>query len=242
MIPKKIYYVWFGNNELPSIVQSNLQNWKEKNPEFQIIRIDESNFDIHKYKYVEEAYKQKNWAFASDVARLDVVYNNGGFYFDTDVRFLKSINTLCKFDSVWGMENSGWINSGLIVGAKKGDKDLKNLLNIYNHLTYSEENRDELITTHIISTYFYKLGLKIKNKTQCLKAGQIVFAPDYFAPYHWWGGGKITKNTIAIQQYLNSWGGDTKINYSQKMKHNLQFYWPTMYSFLKKAKNTYKKH
>ncbi|WP_348636343.1 glycosyltransferase family 32 protein, partial [Lactobacillus kefiranofaciens] len=87
-IPKRIYYVWLEKNPLPKVVQKNLKNWKEVNPDFKIIRIDESNFDIKKYKYIEEAYRDKNWAFASDVVRLDIIYNYGGFYFDTDV-FLK---------------------------------------------------------------------------------------------------------------------------------------------------------
>lgn len=100
-IPKKIFYVWLGKNELPKIVKENLQNWQEFNPDFQIIRIDESNFNISKYKYVEEAYKDKNWAFASDLVRLDVIYNNGGFI-SIQMYFLEKILIICVSTKVFG--------------------------------------------------------------------------------------------------------------------------------------------
>lgn len=230
-IPKKIFYVWLGKNELPKIVKENLKNWQEFNPDFQIIRINESNFNISKYKYVEEAYKDKNWAFASDLVRLDVIYNNGGFYFDTDVLFRKNINNLCKYKSVWAMENSGLINSGLIIGAHKGDIDLKNIIDIYKQKNYSRDNLNNLITVKIITDYFKQHGLVCDNKIQFLDRNQIVFPTKYFAPYHWWGGGKENSDTIAIQEYLNSWGAQASM--SVKIKSNFRLYFPKIYAGIK---------
>ena len=46
MIPKKIYYVWFGRNELPEDIKKNIESWKKYNPSFEIIQINEDNFDI----------------------------------------------------------------------------------------------------------------------------------------------------------------------------------------------------
>lgn len=235
-IPKRIYYVWLGKNPLPKIVKKNLENWRELNPDFEIIKIDEHNFDISKYKYVEQAYRDGNWAFASDVVRLDTIYNYGGFYFDTDVYFKKNINSLCKYKSVWAMENSGLINSGLVLGAHKGDRDLENILNIYSQKKYDKNKLDELITVGIISDYFKSHGLKINNKIQYLDNDQIVFPTEYFAPYHWWGGGRITSKTIAVQEYLNSWGTNTKVNLKSKLIYNLRLKYPNLYVSLKKVK------
>lgn len=33
----------------------------------------------------------KKWEFASDYARLDIIYNHGGIYLDTDVEIFKSL-------------------------------------------------------------------------------------------------------------------------------------------------------
>ena len=85
MIPKKIYYVWFGKKPLTEKIKQNIRTWKKFNPDFEIIQINEENFDISKYSFVKEAYHHKKWAFASDVARLDTIYNHGGFYFDVEI-------------------------------------------------------------------------------------------------------------------------------------------------------------
>lgn len=236
MIPKKIYYVWFGRNELPEDIKKNIESWKKYNPSFEIIQINEDNFDIKKYNFVQEAYKEKYWAFASDVARLDVIYNNGGFYFDTDVEMLKPLDNLTKEKSVWGLETINSVNSGLIIGAEKGDADLKNLLDIYSKKHFDVNKKDQVITTQIIGKYFVKQGLRPYNKTQILKDGTKIFASEYFAPLHWWGGGRVTTNTIAIQQYTKSWGEKTDTPFRQKMRMNLFHYAYPLFKRLKMLK------
>ena len=134
------------------------------------------------------------------------------------------------------MENSGLINSGLVLGAHKGDRDLENILNIYSQKKYDKNKLDELITVGIISDYFKSHGLKINNKIQYLDNDQIVFPTEYFAPYHWWGGGRITSKTIAVQEYLNSWGTNTKVNLKSKLIYNLRLKYPNLYVSLKKVK------
>lgn len=236
MIPKRIYYVWLGKNKLPDDVKRNLKTWKETNPDYEIIQINESNFDINKYAFVKEAYNAKAWAFASDVARLDAIYNYGGFYFDTDVELLKSLDTLTKEKSVWGLETINSVNSGLIIGAEKGNINIKKILDIYSEKHFDINNENNLITTQIIGNFFVKQGLKPVNKTQVLKDGTKIFASDYFAPLHWWGGGKITRNTIAIQQYSKSWGKKEKVSLHQKFRMNLFHYCYPCFQLLQNLK------
>lgn len=236
MIPKRIYYVWFGKKELPKQVKKNIESWKKFNPTFDIIQIDESNYDISKFKFCKEAYDAKSWAFASDVARLDVIYNNGGFYFDTDVEMVKSIDPLRQEKSVWGLEGINAVNSGLIIGANKYDDDLGQILKIYSKKHFNINNEDSVITTQIIGDYFVTQGLKPINKTQKLANGTKIFASQYFAPYHWWGGGKVTSKTIAIQQYSKSWGQKKRISFKQKLKMNGFYYAYPVFHLLQKIK------
>lgn len=79
MIPKKIHYCWFGGNPLPDDVKKYIESWKKYCPDYEIIRWDESNYDIHKNRYVEQAYKEEKWAFLTDYVRLDVIYEHGEF-------------------------------------------------------------------------------------------------------------------------------------------------------------------
>lgn len=71
MIPKKIHYCWFGGNPLPEDVKRYIESWKKYCPDYELIRWDESNYDVYKNIYVEQAYQNKKWAFLTDYARSE---------------------------------------------------------------------------------------------------------------------------------------------------------------------------
>ena len=93
-IPKVIHYFWFGNNPKPKIVKKCIASWKKVCPDYEIKEWNESNFDVNICDYTREAYEAKMWGFVSDYARLWVIYRYGGFYLDTDVELIRSLDTL----------------------------------------------------------------------------------------------------------------------------------------------------
>ena len=105
MIPKVIHYIWLGGAPLSPLIEKCIESWKKQCPDYEIKRWDESNLDIGKYKFAKEAYDAKNWAFASDVFRYDVLYNNGGIYLDTDVELLKPLDEFLKYNFFAGFED-----------------------------------------------------------------------------------------------------------------------------------------
>lgn len=102
---KKIHYVWLGGKPLPSSVQSSIRSWKKYCPDWDIIRWDETNFPIGKYKWVREAVAVKKYAFAADFIRLWALSCYGGGYCDTDVTFLRPIEESITSGFVCGIEN-----------------------------------------------------------------------------------------------------------------------------------------
>ena len=236
MIPKVIYYVWLGKSPLPKQVQENIQSWKKFNPDFKVIRIDEQNYDISKINFVKEAYMEGKWAFASDAVRLDVIYHYGGFYLDTDVTLIDSLNKFRTNKSVWALETVNNINTGLILGANSGDPTVGDILNIYKGMHFSSKNIPNLITTGIVSDYFIKKGLKPVNKLQVLARNIYIYPSEYFAPYHWWGGGKITKKTVAIQNYSKSWGSDNDVSFRGLIRLNLRHHFPKLFYLVQKMR------
>ena len=80
-IPKIIHYCWFGKNPLPPSVKKCIASWEKKCPDYEIIRWDETNFDIRENEYMSQAYDAGKWAFVSDFARLKIVYENGGIFY-----------------------------------------------------------------------------------------------------------------------------------------------------------------
>lgn len=223
MIPKKIYYVWFGPKEIPLQLKEYIEGWKKMNPDYSIYCINESNFDVDKYDFTKKAYKDKKWAFVSDYARLKIIYEKGGFYLDTDVQLLKNLNQLEKYPSVWALEDSDAINSGLIIGSEAKNENIKNIISIYDSIDYSKTEEKDLITVPIVTNYFLQKGFKIKNKKQILKDGTLILPTDYFAPFHFWGGGHITKRTIGIHKYAASWTDHKKTYASRKFAFNREF-------------------
>lgn len=101
MIPKIIHYCWFGGAEIPEHDKKCIESWKKYCPDYQIIRWDESNYDYKKNPYMKEAYEAKKWGFVPDFARLDIVYEHGGIYLDTDVEIIR-ISMICwKIGPIW---------------------------------------------------------------------------------------------------------------------------------------------
>ena len=66
---------------------------------------------------MEQAYQAEKWGFVPDYARLDILYNYGGFYLDTDVELIRSLDDLRNQGAFCGVEKWGNINMGGCSGA-----------------------------------------------------------------------------------------------------------------------------
>lgn len=206
MIPKRIFYAWFGNDVLPIKVKDRVQQWKNMLPDYEFVEINETNFDVKRYAFAQQAYEAGEWAFVSDVARLDFVYRFGGVYLDVDVEILKPLDDLLTATSFWGLENSDAINSGLIFGGHEGNRDIFNLLNLYQDLQFNPNEIFSSITVGIITRYFLQHGFKYKNKRQVVGVDSAVIYPtSYFAPIHYWGGGRANSRSVTIHHYSGTW-------------------------------------
>lgn len=195
MIPKKIHYCWFGGNPESEDVKKCISSWKKFCPDYEIIRWDEGNYDINRCKYMADAYKERKWAFVSDYARLDIIYQIGGIYLDTDVEVLKSFDDLLKEKMFCGFESRdpiGYkknlpieysVNLGLGYGAEKGHPLLKEMMDLYRNLNFYNENGSlNLIACPRYQTMILaRHGLIANNKTQRLD-NVIAYSPEYFCP------------------------------------------------------------
>ena len=100
MIPKTIHYCWFGRGKKSELILKCIDSWKKYCPEYEIIEWNEDNFDVDFCDYSHDALsRKKNGAFVSDIARLKVLYDNGGIYLDTDVELHSSLDNLLKYDA-----------------------------------------------------------------------------------------------------------------------------------------------
>lgn len=144
MIPKRIFYVWGVNDPKKRDVNVCIQTWRQIMPDYEIIELNEDNkeyFDYEKElkenKWFRTVYENKMWAYVADYIRIKVLYEHGGIYFDTDVSAVKPLDKFLKEKCFVGMQDS--ISDGhadyvepAILGAQKGNKFLKFILDIYN--------------------------------------------------------------------------------------------------------------
>ena len=205
MIPKIIHYIWLGGKELPDIAKKCIESWKKYCPDYEIKRWDETNLDLNKYKFVQDAIASKKYAFASDVLRTDILYTHGGIYFDIDVELLKPIDELLSNDCFMGFETSNLVAPGLVMASVKENEDLVNILKIYKNLKFDINNLLNLTVCEIFTSYYEQLGLKRENKTQQID-NTIFYSSEYFCPIDVITNKKhITKNTYSIHWYNASW-------------------------------------
>ena len=226
MIPKKIHYCWFGGNPLPEMAQKCIESWRKYCPDYEIIEWNEDNFDISCNDYVKEAYEAKKWAFVTDYARLKVIYENGGIYFDTDVEVIRPIDSLLYgVDAFFAMESPGVIATGLGFGAKKGNSIVKALMDDYNdiHFLLEDGSYDLMSCPKRNEDVFASLGFVHTDELQ--KIGNAVFYPhDYFCPKSWETGYKInlTPNTACIHHFNASWYNDTEKKRLEEFKFRMK--------------------
>ena len=211
MIPKKIHYCWFGGNPMPPLAQKCIRSWRRYCPGYEILEWNESNYDIAAApKYVRDAYEAKKWAFVTDYVRLQVLYEQGGIYFDTDVQVVKKLDPLLKHRCFMGIErakDSAKVASGLGLGAEAGFPLLKEIMEDYTDASFYRPDGSIDITTCTVrnTEILKKHGFVEEDRFQEV-AEAAVYPAEYFSPMDM-SNGKMhkTKNTYTIHHYSLSW-------------------------------------
>ena len=223
MIPKIIHYCWFGGNNLPESAKRCIESWKKYCPDYTIVEHNESNYDVTKNLYMQEAYEAKKWAFVSDVARLDILYQEGGIYLDTDVELLKPLDDFLDCKGFMGFEDGKQVASGLGMGAEKGSEVVKLLLADYDNIHFTNGGGQfDLTPCPVRNTKtLCEIGLKPNGLNQEIDGFKFYNRHVFSPKEHVSGRLKYkTKETVAIHHYDASW--QTK-DFHVKKKVNYMF-------------------
>ena len=206
-IPKVIHYCWFGKGELPKLAKKCIRSWQKYCPDYQIICWNEDNFDISSNRYMKEAYEAGKWAFVSDYARLQIIYEQGGIYLDTDVELLKPLDHLLNAKGFMGFDEKGIVATGLGFGAEAGNPIIGEFLKDYRDISFylADGSMDLTPCPDRNTQALERLGMDMKNTNQTFL--DTVFLPkEYLCPMDYCTGKKtITKNTCSIHHYCATW-------------------------------------
>lgn len=207
IIPKKIHYMWLGEKEIPDTLQKCMESWKRFCPDYEIIRWDESNYDVHKNLFVSQAYDSGKYGFVPDYARIELLYEYGGIYLDTDVELKRNLDDLLYQEAFCSVEKWQVLNFGGCSGAVKGHTALKSFLERWRHRSLIREDGsvDNISSGLIDTSVALNMGYKINGKTQTVN-GLNIYSYDYFHPYDYMSGKlEMTDDTFSIHHFHGGW-------------------------------------
>ena len=171
MIPKKIYYCWFGWNQKSDIVKKCIASWQKHCPDYDIIEINEDNFDVTQNHFVRENYTQKKRAFVADFARLEMLNQHWGVYLDTDMEVIKNIDDFLQYICFLWKEDTTNINFA-IVWSQKNNPLLQGVMDYYIKNPTTKSTIVEIWT---------KVYHKLSDSDQ---KNITIFDKQYFYPFH----------------------------------------------------------
>lgn len=239
-IPKIIHYCWFGDNEKPELVKKCIESWKKFLPNYTIHEWNNNDLENCNIQYVKDAIKEKKWAFVSDYFRLYALYTEGGIYFDSDNEVFKTFDEFLNLDFFTGYEKyKEDIHSfTAVVGAKKGNYIIKNLLDEYNNISfYDEYGEYNLLTnTQRVENYFrehYNLVPPFNpNEKFVLEDNCVLYPAKYFCEYD-------PDISYAVHHFNGSWKPDLNSHKRQYLTKNiyLKIYTIKKGSFRQEIKN-----
>ena len=221
-IPKIIHYIWFGRGEKTDLIKSCINKNKEILDDWKFIEWNEDNYDINSCQYIQEAYEAKKYAFASDYARFDILYKEGGVYLDTDVEMLKPFaDEYLLAEGFSGVESNNKIAPGLVFASKAKNPIVKEILEDYQKDSFLMENVSYNLETVVdrVTRIFKQHGFLITGDKQELD-GFIIYPCEYFCAYDFvLDEFNITSKTVSIHHYTATW-----VSLKSKIKKKLQKY------------------
>mgnify|MGYP002508679796 FL=1 len=198
-IPKVIHYCWFGNNPIPDKYKAWMESWHKFCPDYEIKVWNESNYDITKNKYMYQAYKQKKWGFVPDYARLDIIYNYGGIYLDTDIELVGGFDELLFQKGFAGFQSTKEVNLGSGFGAKAGLPIVKEMRDYYEDKQFvNGDGSLNLIASPALQTsVLLKHGLKQNGEFQIVE-DLTIFPEKMFC------GKSLSSRMIVLKPYTRA--------------------------------------
>ena len=203
-----IHYFWFGNNKMPDLALKCIESWKKFCPDYEIKLWNEKNYDVTKNQYMYETYKSGKFGFTADFARLDVIYEYGGIYLDTDVELIKPIDNILNNHAFMGFETERTVALGLGFGAEAGNQIIYEMREVYkNERFIKPDGTLNLIPSPSYQTRVLKVhGLNSLGEEQIIDDLCHVYPKTVFNPCDMDTMKiDITSSTVSIHHYMQSW-------------------------------------
>ena len=225
MIQKIIHYCWFGNGEMPELVERCVASWKKHMPDWEYrlwneaslsqtlspLKGGEGSWQEHMPQYVREAYAAKKYAFVSDYVRLWALEREGGLYMDVDFEVYKSFNDLMdQYEAFAGYEGSkrNPVMMG-VIAAKAHHPWIQGMMETYESRVFLKEDGSLDMTPN--TGYFFgwmqELGF-VADGVEKDWNGVHILPVECFCPGLTTGENLRCERTYCEHKGLHSWSGN----------------------------------
>ena len=183
-IPKCIHTFWFGKEIMPDSYKRCIESWHEHCTDYEIKIWTLDDYCGNSSPFFKRAIDLKAWAFASDYARLDIIYRYGGIYLDGDVEIKKNIERFL-YNSAFFSFNSFNLIDLCVFGSKADNQLIREMLDLYQNLELDlPSNRQEFSRFYqpsFIMELLTKEGLILNGRLQKL-SDNIFYPMELFQP------------------------------------------------------------
>lgn len=228
-IPKVIHYCWFGGAPIPEQYKIWMDSWHKYCPDYDIVEWNESNYDITKNTYMHQAYENRKWGFVPDYARLDIIYNHGGIYLDTDVELVQSLEELLYQKGFAGFEDDKSVALGLGFGAVKGLPIIKSMMESYENMKFvNQDGSLNIVASPYIQTQvLMKHGLHADGEYQIVE--DLTIYPEKMLSGKNWITRRVALQpyTRAIHHYAGSWLDKKDRENAEQFDKEMSLYHPS---------------
>lgn len=205
-IPKIIHSFWFSGDDKPKEYQACVDSWKKFCPDYKIMEWNMHNYDYTKNRFMNQAIEARKWAFASDVARLDILYNQGGIYMDMDVEVIRNLDGLLGNKAFFTFDAGMDIDLEMF-GTQPKNLLLKNIMEIYENIDFSDTHK--FCQPRFIRKTLKNFGLRLNGDTQVIN-GMVFFSRNYLSPKDFviYELNVMSEETYAIHHFNAGWKSD----------------------------------
>ena len=215
MIPKIIHYCWFGGKPIPPEYQRYIDSWRRFLPDYEIRRWDEANYDVRCIPFSQEAYEAGKFAYVSDYARLKILYEQGGVYFDTDVEVIRPMDDLLARGAWMGIEKhtntpqaDDMVNPGLGFAVEAHHPVVREIMRFYEqtHFVMPDGQIKMIPIVPVTSRVLRAHGMPSRVTKPVEVAGITIYPWTYFCPMEFLSNRlELREETYTIHHYTATW-------------------------------------
>lgn len=187
-----------------------MASWAMHCPDYKVVEWDNDALAKIDNTYVKEAAAEGKWAFVSDYIRLWALYEQGGFYFDSDLEVTAPMDAFRRFSFLTGFERT--LDGRRVrpitalMGSVPKDPIIGSLLSEYDDLRFIQNGVPDLttntdrITRHLRDRFgVEKSDYGKGEETIFLNEASVIF------PYYFFCTPKAGEENYSIHHFNGSW-------------------------------------